>query len=337
MKKFDTALRFLPRETVFPQPSCVDEPTDTWHRFPLLVLTLMTILLAGLTPASAATTAVGIVEGRVQNEASGNYLNQARISVNGTNLETFTDSIGEYRIPVPAGEVRLQISYVGMTTQLVEIRMAAGETVRRDFALALETRPGATPIVKLDAFTVVERELSSQAVALHERRNSPNIREVISLDEFGDMGQGNVGEFMKYVPGVNIDYNPQTPQAASIRGMPSTGTLVMLNGAQMGSSSDGTRTFDLGLSASGNIDRVEITKVPTPELPANAVGGTINLIPKSGFSRSMASSTISPRVFPISWSAGMGLPASATVTTPGFPPRIAREIRWIFSTAITTR
>ena len=99
------------------------------------------------------------------------------------------------------------------------------------------------------------------------------------------MGDGNIGEYLKFVPGLHLGYNPQTPGSASIRGMPASGTLVMLNGSEMASSGDGTRTFDLGLSASGNIDRIEITKVPTPDMPANAVGGAINMIPKSGFSR----------------------------------------------------
>jgi len=36
-------------------------------------------------------------------------------------------------------------------------------------------------------------------------------------------------------------------------------------------------------SSSGSVDRIEITKVPTPDRPANAVGGTVNIIGKSGF------------------------------------------------------
>ncbi|WP_414663408.1 TonB-dependent receptor domain-containing protein [Horticoccus sp. 23ND18S-11] len=140
--------------------------------------------------------------------------------------------------------------------------------------------------MQLEAYTVVERELSGQAIALQERRSAPNIKNVISLEEFGDMGEGNVGEFLKFVPGVSMSYNPQTPQSAGIRGMPATGTIVMANGSEMASSQDGTRTFDLGLSASGNVERVEVSKVPTPEMPANAIGGTINIISKSGFSRS---------------------------------------------------
>jgi TonB-dependent receptor len=262
-----------------------------WFRRARFGLSTLLACVAGtwgqLAAVAAEMPATGIIEGAVLHATSGNFLNNARVAVRGTTVETMTNEVGAYRLTgVPAGEAQVAVTFIGMESQVVAIRVAAGETVRRDFTLALAGQPADDKIVKLDPYTVAERELSGQAIALQERRGAPNIKSVISLEEFGDMGEGNVGEVLKYVPGINIDYNPQTPQYASIRGMPSTGTLVLLNGAQMGSSADNTRSFELGLSANGNIDRVEITKVPTPELPANAVGGTINMIPKSGFSRS---------------------------------------------------
>jgi hypothetical protein len=30
---------------------------------------------------------------------------------------------------------------------------------------------------------------------------SPNIKNVIVLDEIGDLGDGNIGEYLKYTPG----------------------------------------------------------------------------------------------------------------------------------------
>jgi TonB-dependent receptor len=69
--------------------------------------------------------------------------------------------------------------------------------------------------------------------------------------------------------------------------MPASGTLVTFDGMMAASAvgAGDTRQFDLATAASGNVDRLEITKTPTPDLPANAVGGSINVISKSGFSR----------------------------------------------------
>ena len=165
--------------------------------------------------AAAETSSAGGIEGRIVNASSGNYLNNARVVVRGTTLATTTNEVGEYRLAgVPAGDASLAVTFAGMEAQVTTIRVAAGQTVQRDFALTLA---GQDKIVQLAVYTVAEREMSGQAIALQERRNAPNIKNVISLEEFGDMGEGNVGEFLKFVPGISMAYNPQTPQSAGIR------------------------------------------------------------------------------------------------------------------------
>jgi TonB-dependent receptor len=229
----------------------------------------------------------GTVEGRVLNVTSGNFLNNARVRLFGTNLETFTNENGEYRLAgVPAGNQQIVASFTGLASRTENVTASPGAVARVDFELAIEGAPSGRQgdVVTLAAFTVEERELTGQAVALHERRNAPNIKNVIAIDV--DTGEGNIGEFLKYVPGIGIDQSPQSPQFVSIRGMPASGTLVTTNGMEMASNSyTSGRETDLGVAATGNIDRIEVTKVPTPDMPANAVGGMINLITKSGFSR----------------------------------------------------
>ena len=225
------------------------------------------------------------VAGRVLNATSGNYLNNARVTVQGTAIEVFTDENGNYIANVPVGEVRLTVSFTGFPPQSAVVSAAAGGVVRRDFELSLvdlrsESEKG---VVKLAAFTVQERQVTGQAVALHEQRTAPNIKNVVAIDV--DTGEGNVGEFLKYIPGIVMEQSPQTPQFANIRGMPASGTLVTTNGMEIAANGIVGRATDLGLSATGNIDRIEVTKVPTPDMPANAVGGGINMITKSGFSR----------------------------------------------------
>jgi iron complex outermembrane receptor protein len=235
----------------------------------------------------AAPGTAGSIQGRVVSEESGNYLNNVRVRVDRDDRETHTDSAGNYRLDdIPAGPARLTASFSGHEPATLWVEVATDRVARADFTLTLPRPPGAaaSDIVKLGTFTVRERELTAQAVAMHERRNAPNIRNVVAVDV--DTGEGNLGEILKYVPGIGIDQNPQTPQFASIRGMPASGTVVTMNGMEMASNSyTSGRETDLGVAASGNIERVEISKVPTPDMPANAVGGSINLVTKSGFGR----------------------------------------------------
>ena len=68
---------------------------------PLRVLCLIAFTAALLAfPASASAQSsgsTGTLTGRVQNEVSGQYLNNARVSIKGTNLSTLTDEFGTYQ------------------------------------------------------------------------------------------------------------------------------------------------------------------------------------------------------------------------------------------------
>src|SRR5688500_10908853 len=67
-------------------------------------LSFALIFLCGLRAQAASS---GTIEGRVFDAGRGEYLEQARLVIEGTGQETFTDSSGQYRFSnVPAGEVK---------------------------------------------------------------------------------------------------------------------------------------------------------------------------------------------------------------------------------------
>ena len=256
---------------------------------PTLRLFAATALCLALNnPAAAQSVGSGVVEGRVLHVAAGSYLAQARVKAEGTALEAFTNDIGEYRLAgLPAGPVTLVVSFADMQVETARVIVLAGQIARQDFSLQIAGPRAATPAttregaVLLDAFSVSERAMSAQAAALQEQKTAPNIKNVVTFEEFGELGEGNPGEFLKYVPGVEIGLNPVVPGNANIRGMPGSGTLMMLDGMESASTAADGRGADLVGANIGNIDRIEVTKVPTPDIPANAVGGMINIIPKS--------------------------------------------------------
>ena len=173
-------------------------------------------------------------------------------------------------------------SYTGLTSQAASVRVPAGGVVRKDFDLVAMRSDGSAAgrVVVLDAFSVEETRLSAQSLALHEQRNAANIRNVVTAGEFGDSGEGSAVELSKYLPGINVD-SSTAGQGVSIRGFPSSGTLVTIDGGEVANSASfgGGRNVELGALRLNNISRIEITKVPTPDLPANAQGGAIPSCP----------------------------------------------------------
>ncbi len=242
-------------------------------------------------PPAVGQPASGAVEGRVFNAASGTALVNARVTIEGTAREAITDEGGVYRLPgVPAGEATIRVSYLGMETQSATVNVPAGGTASREFELKLDHghrgATGAGEIVELGAFTVVaDREMSAQAISMNEQRTAPNIKNVVAIDEFGDRGTENIGEFLLFLPGVSIETSGSEAATVSLRGFPGSNSGLTIDGGSLATSFSGgnTRSIDLREVPMNNISRVEVTKVATPDMPASGLGGSLNLISRSGF------------------------------------------------------
>ena len=242
---------------------------------------------APATAAAGRASGAGTLEGRVLNLTSKSYLTNARITVDGTTLEAFTDESGEFRLTgVPAGEVSVRVFFTGLAAQMVRVAVSAGQTVRRDFELDRTPRAGDESVVSLGEFVVAEaRETNAAAIAINEQRFAGNIKSVVSGDEYGDIGEGNVGAFLKFVPGVTIDMAGFQPNTVSVRGVPANNTPLTVDGNPIASAAtSGTnRNFELVGLSMNNIARVEVSKTPTPDMAANSLGGAVNVISKSAF------------------------------------------------------
>lgn len=247
---------------------------------------------AGLSAALPARAQFGTIEGRVSNVATGDFLNNARITVQGTDFATQSDATGAYRIGgVPAGRITLRVDYTGLDGQESTFDLAPAATARRDFQLTNTLRYGtALETVQLDQFTVsATREMEAGAIAINEQRYAPNIKTVLAADAFGDVTEGNIGEFLKFLPGVMTNFNSVgDANNISLRGFPGASTPVTVDGNRMANaaSSSSSRLFELEQVSMTNVARVEVVKSPIPSMAADSLGGTVNLVSKSAFERS---------------------------------------------------
>jgi iron complex outermembrane receptor protein len=251
-------------------------------------------LVSALAAENASTTAPGTIQGRVQNAVTGQYLHSARVSLKGTALVDLTDESGAFRlVDVPAGSAVLEVFYTGLDPVQVPVQVAPAGVVVQDVGLTNVARFGrAQDAVKLDAFVVsTARDTNAESIAINEQRFAPNLKNVVSTDAFGDVTDGNVGEFLKFLPGITTDTDVNeggTVTTVSIRGFSSTMTRVSSDGAQLantGSAQGNIRTFYFGQVSTNNLARVEVTKSPTPATPADTMAGSVNMISKSAFER----------------------------------------------------
>lgn len=232
----------------------------------------------------------GAVQGTVSNAVSGSPLGRAKVAVRGTAQETLTDDDGRFYLRgAPAGEIELEASYLGFVSQTSRLTVPPGGQVARDFQLTRggpDRRGAEGQAVMLEKFEVVaEQTMSGQAVAMNEQRHAANIRNVVSFDELGDRGQENIGDYVRFLPGVTILDDGTNPGRIALGGFPAEMSNIQIDGVDVAATGIGptsSRAAALQDVPILNIERVEVSKVPTPDLPASGLGGSMNLIAKTG-------------------------------------------------------
>ncbi len=235
------------------------------------------LLLALTAPAAIAQ---GTISGVVTNSATGATLEGARVVLKGIGREVTSDSLGFYQIDdVPAGEAQLAVTYTGLNRQDFTVTVAPNGTTRRDIGLTAD-------IYRMDKFVVAsEREGNAKAITL--QRLSDGVKNVVSADAFGGLA-GNPADLAMRLPGVEGESVGGDMRYLRIRGLNQNLSSITQDGNRLADagSAGSTREFQFQTVSSDAIERIEVTKSPTPDQDGDSIGGTVNLVSKSAFDSS---------------------------------------------------
>jgi len=269
------------------------EPTShfLFRKFKPLALAL-SVLIAALFPSLAAAQSTGTISGRIFNPASGQYIRNAQIRVPATGQTAVSEDDGSYRLsPVPAGPVSVVVNYTGYQSVTATVQVSPGSIATKDFELVSSMRAEDGSVVKLEAFNV-SSEREGNAKAIMEQRNSMNITNSVASDVFGDVAEGNIGEFLKHLPGVEIDLVQGEVRTIRLRGLGSEYTSVTMDGVSLASAdanagaAGNARAFSFEQVSLSSMDSIEVSKTISADVDANAPAGTINLKSKRAFNMS---------------------------------------------------
>jgi iron complex outermembrane receptor protein len=227
----------------------------------------------------------GVIEGRILDPKSGEYIRNAEVRVEGTTILAVSQGDGRYRLlNVPAGNVTLRVGYTGFHLATGSVAVAPGKTSVKDFELRdAAPLPGDT-IVALERFTVSSQR-EGTAKAIMEQRNSLTVKNVIASDTFGVMVEGNVAEVLQYLPGMEVVYCGGDPSTVAMRGMPARYGALMIDGVRTSANLGGARQPQIGSYSANAVDTIEFNKTNSADLDADAPAGSINLKSKTAFQR----------------------------------------------------
>lgn len=245
--------------------------------------------------SAAGSDSSGSIVGRVFNPATNEYIRNAQIRVVETGDTTVSEDEGAYRLaPVAPGRVTVSVTYTGYRTVTATVDVTAGPATVKNFELVSTLQAGASGApdgtVKLEAFTVsTDRE--GNAKAIMDQRKSMNVTNTVASDAFGDNAEGNIGEFLRNMPGVELDLFYGEVRNVRLRGLSSEYTAVTVDGMSLASadananSATNSRAFTFESASLNSMDAIEVSKTVSADVDANAPAGTINLKTKRAFDR----------------------------------------------------
>ncbi len=220
--------------------------------------------------------------GRVVSETN-EPLPGAMITISDIETGAFTDAQGYFYISnIPAGKHSVEVSYIGYSTVKEVIEFKAGIVADTEIVVTEGLEMGEV---------VVTGIVSGRKLAVQQQRSAVGVSNIVSADQMERFPDENIGDAMKRIPGINVQYDQGEARFGQVRGTAPALSSVTVNGNRTPSAEGGTRSAQLDLIPADMIQTVEVRKVITADMDADAIGGAVNLVTKSAPSKELLNVT----------------------------------------------
>lgn len=251
------------------------------------------MLLLLITGFSVYAQKAGVISGKIV-DAEGNFsLPGATVRLAESNRYTVSNQTGDFEfLSIPAGSYKVEVLYLGYQTQSLDVTVEEGKHAVVNFILTSGSET-------LTEVVVVGDALRGQARALNQQKNNKNITNVISSDQVGRFPDSNIGDALKRVPGITMQNDQGEARNIIIRGLAPSLNSVTLNGDRIPSAEGDNRNVQMDLIPSDMIATIEVNKTLTPDMDADAIGGSVNLITRATPNGERISATLAGGYGPI--------------------------------------
>lgn len=238
----------------------------------LFLLLFTTANLAAMADKKANDTKQGTVRGRIIDNAH-QTLPGASIYIEKLHTGVTSDINGFYTFAnIAPGTYKVKVSYVGYSPVELTITIPAGRTLERDVVL--------NEGVELQE-VVIGGAFQGQHRAINSQKSHIGITNVVSADQVGKFPDSNIGDALKRISGINVQYDQGEARFGQVRGTSADLSSVTINGNRVPSAEGDTRNVQLDLIPADMIQTIEVNKVVTPDMDGDAIGGSINLVTKN--------------------------------------------------------
>ncbi len=200
----------------------------------------------------------------------------ATVRIKGTNNAAISNEFGDFRLTLSkSGPVNLQFAFIGYQTLDTTVNL----TVSMNSLGEIRLKPADNTLGEVIVKGFVA---GSQSKAYSIKKNAIAIMDVVVADAIGKLPDRNAAEAIQRIQGVAVARYHGEADQATVRGTPFSWTSTLFNGSRLPSASVyGTRASILDAVPSEMIQRIEVSKAITPDMEADAIGGSINFVTKT--------------------------------------------------------
>ena len=234
-------------------------------------LLLFQVLILSITTLYAQN---GVIRGLVLDE---NNLGMpgAAVLIEDLLQGAITDARGNFDFyNLPTGDYTLTVSYMGYEERTERVSVAPGSSA----SVRIPLTPG---VLFGDEVLILGDRLKGQAKALNQQRHLMNITNIVASDQIGRFPDANVGDALKRIPGITIQQDQGEARDIIVRGMAPQLNSVTINGERIPSAEGDNRRIQLDLIPADMIQLIEVNKAVTPNMEADAIGGSVNLLTRT--------------------------------------------------------
>jgi len=237
---------------------------------------IISVLLGSGVPA-AGQTARGTIVGTVRDSASA-PLQGAVVILLPVNAQVVTDNQGQYRFnAVAPGDYSVSASYVGFSVGNADVTVSAGQTAKVDLTLQVS--------YQTDQVIVEGGRATGEAQAINEIRSSEQLLNILPATVITSLPNANVADAVGRLPGVTLERDEGEGKYVQIRGTEPRLSNLTIDGVVVPSPEGGVRQVKLDTIPAGLVDSVQINKTLLPNMDADAIGGSVNLVTKTAGER----------------------------------------------------
>ncbi|MBK8044071.1 MAG: TonB-dependent receptor [Haliscomenobacter sp.] len=211
-----------------------------------------------------------ILYGKVTDSATREPLIGATVAVEQTDLGTVTNANGEFRLTeITANLVRVRISFIGYQDYILSQDFSKNPVVEVNIRLA----PASFALDVVE----VQGKAEGQIRALVEQKKAESIKNIVSAEQIATFPDMNAAEVMQRIPGITLQRDQGEGRFVQLRGTPPELTNFNVNGEQIPSPQGGVRYVGMDIIPADQIDFIEVSKVMTPDMDADGIGGSVNV------------------------------------------------------------